>query len=59
MQNIMWHLVAVHGSAFARVEEGKMKDLFALLGTVHIVFVCLSEMASWRTYYGGRNTMLG
>lgn len=41
----MWHLGAVHGSAFAQVEEGKMTDLFALLGTVHIIFVYLSEMA--------------
>lgn len=49
----------MHGSVFCRVEEGKMNDLFALLGTVHIVFVCLSEMASQRICSGGKNTMLG
>lgn len=35
-----------------------MNDLFALLGTVHIVFVCLSEMASQRICSGGKTRCL-
>lgn len=36
-----------------------MQHLFAVLGTVHVMFACLSEIASWRMCAEGRNMMFG
>lgn len=37
----------------------KMQCLFAVLGTAHVMFACLSEIASWGIYSEGRKMMLG
>lgn len=45
-QNVTWHLDAACSSALGKRRRGKMQHIFPVLGTVCVVFACLSEIAS-------------